>query len=225
MWPPWFSACREILDLGGDRHCGSADSGPVGDRSLSHRSYSRDLIGARSSLSSNHSLVTARSLLVDAVICSDHKVLFPIVTRLRGGRSIHPSGPNASNVTPTDQKTPTGQRPLLGDVSMPGRGPPGPHSTYYLTSDTSPVTVPINNRHHPPTAAPRLIATCSDRGYSRWHWRHTTLVSPVLSQGHVASVHWTNNTCSLRLTHPPGALSSRPGWVARAPRPARCTYK
>ncbi|GMN27761.1 hypothetical protein TIFTF001_001797 [Ficus carica] len=51
------------------------------------------------------------------------------------------------------------EHPTSGDVSVPGRSPPGPHSTYYLTSDTSHVTVPINSRLRPPTATPRHIAT------------------------------------------------------------------
>ena len=195
-----------------------------------------------------------RSSCVDVVICFDHRILFPIVTWPRRCRSIHPSGPNASSPTHADQTTSTYQlapfqvawspdqilppyqgeqrtrarscfeHPTLEDVSMTGGSPRGPHS-FYLTFDTCPVTVPINSRLRPPTAASRHIATRSNRGYPCWCRRCTALMSLVLSQGHVTSVHWTNSTYSLRPTHPLGVLDSRPSWVTRAPRHARDAYK
>ncbi|GMN42857.1 hypothetical protein TIFTF001_012056 [Ficus carica] len=91
---------------------------------------------------------------------------------------------------------------------------PGPHSTYHLTSGTSPVTIHISYRRCSPTIAAHHIATHSDRvcpyrrrrqqPYSplyrvRGTWRQS--IGPIVSAG-------------LRPNYPPGALGSRPGWVA-----------
>ncbi|GMN44498.1 hypothetical protein TIFTF001_013702 [Ficus carica] len=46
-----------------------------------------------------------------------------------------------------------------GVIPVTGRGPLELHSTYYLTSDTSSITVHINSRLPPPTTAQRHVAT------------------------------------------------------------------
>ncbi|GMN31477.1 hypothetical protein TIFTF001_046516 [Ficus carica] len=40
-----------------------------------------------------------------------------------------------------------------GMIPVTGRGPWGLHSTYYLTSDTSPIIMHINSQLPPPTTA------------------------------------------------------------------------
>ncbi|GMN69273.1 hypothetical protein TIFTF001_038325 [Ficus carica] len=92
-----------------------------------------------------------------------------------------------------------------GVIPVTIRSPLELHSTYYLTSDTSPVTVHINSRFLPPTTAQHHIATCLDCGYSCWRRRQATLVSPVPNQGHVVSVHWTNSPCKPKAYSPTGS--------------------
>ncbi|GMN62790.1 hypothetical protein TIFTF001_031870 [Ficus carica] len=54
---------------------------------------------------------------------------------------------------------PSPNTPPRGMIPMTGRGPQGLRSTYYLTSDLSPVTVHINSRLPSPTTTQHHIAT------------------------------------------------------------------
>ncbi|GMN69275.1 hypothetical protein TIFTF001_038326 [Ficus carica] len=58
--------------------------------------------------------------------------------------------------------------------------------------------LPLDNVTSPPAAI------CPNWGYSCWRRRQASLVSPVLDQGHVSSVHWTNNTCKPKVYSPTG---------------------
>ena len=129
-----------------------------------------------------HSIIEKCVIIVDVVICSDRRILFPIVTRPRGWINTHPSGLDASSLTRTDQVrsrrmltlyqiSPSHQgdsctrtksyseNPVSRNVSGMGKRFPGPYSIYHLMSDTGPVTVPVRRRRCPPTTAARHIVT------------------------------------------------------------------
>ncbi|GMN60392.1 hypothetical protein TIFTF001_029485 [Ficus carica] len=98
------------------------------------------------------------------------------------------------------------------------------HFIHHLTSDVKPITAHINSQLPPPATAhitSPTSATCPDWGYTYWHRRQLTLVSPIPNQGHAASVHWTYSSCAPEAYLPVGSTRE----PTRTPESARNAYK